>query len=231
MSAAENSFKIEPRSLQAEVLDRLREEIIRGVWKPGVRLQERLLCARFGISRSPLREAFQVLATEGLLVLMRNRGAVVSTPTYEETMNAFILLETLEMLGLELACTRASDNELADIGELHRREVAAASRRDEAKAFQLNNQLHRAIVEASHNRALMDAHLIVSRQIIRVQNATAALRPHLPADEHVGFITPLLKRQKAPALKGLRTHLAHARDNAALRIDALAAGPEKTARP
>jgi DNA-binding GntR family transcriptional regulator len=230
MKAGDNAHRIEPRSLQAEVLDRLRDEIIRGVWKPGVRLQERLLCERFGISRSPLREAYQVLAAEGLLHLLRNRGAVVSTPSYDETMDAFTLVATLETLGIELACAKASDDELEAIEELHRREAAAAKRRDEAKAFQLNNQLHRAIVEASHNRPLMDAHLIVSRQIIRVQNATGTLQPHMPSDEHVGFIEPLLKRSKAAAVKGLRSHLARVRENIAHRIEALASAPDKTAK-
>lgn len=226
---SDSRHRIEPRSLQAEVLDRLRDEIVRGVWKPGVRLQERLLCTRFGISRSPLREAYQVLAAEGLLHLLRNRGAIVSTPSFDETMDAFTLLATLETLAIELACANASDDELDAIGELHRREAAAAKRRDEAKAFQLNNQLHRAIVEASHNRPVMDAHLIVSRQIIRVQNATATLKPDMPVNEHVGFMEPLLKRNKASAVKGLRTHLAHVRENVARRIEALAAAPEKNA--
>jgi len=64
--AADTSTTVIPRqSLQASVLERLRQEIIEGVWRPGVRLQERILCERFGISRSPLRETFQVLASEG----------------------------------------------------------------------------------------------------------------------------------------------------------------------
>ncbi|QGZ93819.1 GntR family transcriptional regulator [Terricaulis silvestris] len=225
--SADTGLKIEPRSLQAEVLDRLRDEIIRGVWKPGVRLQERTLCERFGISRSPLREAYQVLAAEGLLDLLRNRGAVVSTPSYDESMDAFTLLATLETLSIELACAKGTDDELDAIGEIHRREVAAAARRDEAKAFELNNKLHRAVVEASHNGPVMDAHLIVSRQIIRVQNATGFLLPDMPADEHIGFIEPLLKRSKAAAVKGLRAHLAHVRDNIARRLETLVATPEK----
>ena len=225
--SAETGLRIESRSLQAEVLDRLRDEIIRGIWKPGVRLQERVLCERFGISRSPLREAYQVLAAEGLLHLLRNRGAVVTTPSFDETMDAFTVLATLETLSIGLACERATDDELDAIGELHRREVAAAARRDEGKAFELNNKLHRAVVEASHNRPLMDAHLIVSRQIIRVQNATGFLLPDMPTDEHIGFIEPLMKRSKAAAGKGLRTHLVHVRDNISRRIETLVDAPEK----
>src|SRR5690606_11768407 len=69
------------RSLQEEVAARLRAEIVEGVWPPGTRLQERVLCERYGVSRSPLRETFQVMAKEGLLQLLPGRGAVVTRPT------------------------------------------------------------------------------------------------------------------------------------------------------
>src|SRR5882724_6011583 len=107
------SFLIEHSSLQARALDRLRDEIINGVWKPGERLQERTLCQRFGISRSPLREAYQVLAAEGLLELARNRGAIVSSPSLSDVLQHHVLLEPLETLAIELACGAATDAEIA----------------------------------------------------------------------------------------------------------------------
>lgn len=220
-----HSLKIEPRSLQAEVLERLRDEIIRGVWKPGVRLQERILCERYGISRSPLREAYQVLAAEGLLLLLRNRGAVVTTPSFNDVMDAFTLLVSLETLGIELACSAASDVDLHAIKDKHRREIIAAAERDEDTAFRLNNELHRAVVEASHNCFLVEAHLIVSRQIVRVQNATGFLYPDMPTDEHVAFIKPLLRRDKINAVKHLKRHLTHVRANTCKRLEMIARRP------
>ncbi len=223
-------FRIQPRSLQAEVLDRLRNEIVEGVWKPGERLQERLLCDRFGISRSPLREAYQVLATEGLLDLLRNRGAVVSMPSLAAVLDHHALMVALECLGIELACAAASDKELEDIRKKHEVESAAAANHDEAAAFRLNNDLHRSIVVASHNQPLMDAHLIEWRQLIRVQNATSDLQPDLPVHEHDAFIEPLLRRDKVKAVKGLKRHLAHVEANLRHRMATLEKEAQKALR-
>ncbi len=228
--ARSEDFKIQTTSLQSEVLNRLRDEIIRGVWKPGDRLQEQLLTERYGVSRSPLREAYQVLATEGLLDLLRNRGAVVSTPTLADVLESHQLLVALETLGIELAAKQASDAELQAILARHEAENAAAAAGDEAQAFQLNNDLHRSIVVASHNRPLINAHLIVSRQIIRVQNVTGYLHPDLPVHEHDAFIEPLMKRKAKPAVEGLRRHLATVEANLRRRLETMAEESAQGAR-
>src|SRR6185295_7799604 len=122
----------------ARTLDRLRDEIISGVWKPGERLQERNLCERFGISRSPLREAYQVLAAEGLLELPRNRGAIVASPSLADVLQHHILLEALEAVAIELACDNASDAEITAIVAKHEEERSASAASD---AYRLNNEL------------------------------------------------------------------------------------------
>ena len=228
--ARPEDYKIQTTSLQSEGLNRLRDEIIRGVWKPGDRLQEQLLTERYGVSRSPLREAYQVLATEGLLDLLRNRGAVVSTPTLADVLDNHHLLVVLETLGIELAAKQASDAELQAILARHEAESAAAAAGDEALAFQLNNELHRSIVVASHNRPLINAHLIVSRQIIRVQNVTGYPQPDLPVHEHDAFIEPLMKRKAKPAVEGLRRHLATVEANLRRRLETMAEESAKAAR-
>src|SRR5258706_9125934 len=131
------SFLIEHSSLQARALDRLRDEIVNGVWKPGERLQERTLCERFGISRSPLREAYQVLAAEGLLELPRNRGAIVASPSLSDVLQHHVLLEALEVVAIELVCDNASDAEIAAIIAKHKEEQRAKS----SDAYRLNNEL------------------------------------------------------------------------------------------
>src|SRR5258705_8192508 len=113
------SFLIEHSSLQARALDRLRDEIVNGVWKPGERLQERTLCERFGISRSPLREAYQVLAAEGLLELARNRGAIVASPSLSDVLQHHVLLDALETLAIELACEAARDRKSTRLNSSH----------------------------------------------------------------------------------------------------------------
>src|SRR5260221_1198982 len=203
MHEQEVSFRIEHSSLQERALDRLRDEIISGVWKPGERLQERTLCQRFGISRSPLREAYQVLAAEGLLELARNRGAIVSSPSLSDVLQHLVLLETLETLAIELACEAATDAEIAAIVAKHEEEQRA----QKSDAYRLNNELHRMIVLASHNRPVQDAHIVAQRRLIHVQNVNGFQDDLPPAGEHHRFIRALVKRSKAEAIRGLKIHL------------------------
>lgn len=210
-----------PRSsLQIEVCNRLRSEIIEGIWRPGMRLQERLLCERFGISRSPLREAYQALAAEGLIEILLNKGAVVTTPTPELTLQQFDLLRALELLGMELACRHASDAQLAGIMALNDRMKACALAGDINGFLHANNEVHSHIVLASGNVPLIEAHLLASRQIIRVQNLDGPLE-HLPAEsvmEHDAFLAALLRREAETALALFKRHLQTAEENLRRRL-------------
>jgi len=99
----------EPRLLAAEVVERLRDMIIQGELAPGVKLNERVLCERLRTSRTPVREAIKYLASEGLVELLPNRGAIVTPITATTGARMFVLLGALEALAGELACANASD--------------------------------------------------------------------------------------------------------------------------
>jgi len=208
------------QSLQASVLERLRQELVEGVWKPGARLQERILCERFGISRSPLRETFQVLASEGLVELLPNRGAVVSAPSLKDALDHVVLERSLETLAIGLACEHASADDLARIEALHKTHRRLATGTDGAAFVRCNNEVHRAIVCASGNGALADAHLINSRQLIRIQNLRGMVE-HSALEswrEHDAFVTPLLKRDKKKAMAQLDRHFVTIEDHLRARL-------------
>lgn len=219
-TASESATLIPRQSLQASVLERLRQEIVEGVWKPGGRLQERILCERFGISRSPLRETFQVLASEGLVELLPNRGAVVTAPSLKDALDHFVLERSLETLAIGLACEHATPAELARIETLHKAHRKLASGKDGAAFFRCNNEVHRAIVCASGNTAVMDTHLINSRQLIRIQNLRGMVE-HSAIEswkEHDAFVTPLLARDKKKAVAELNRHFATVEDHLRARL-------------
>ena len=104
------SAPVEPRLLAAEVLERLRDMIMQGELVPGVKLNERVLCERLRTSRTPVREAIKYLASEGLVELLPNRGAIVTPITAETVGEMFELLGALEALAGELACTHAKES-------------------------------------------------------------------------------------------------------------------------
>jgi len=197
------------RSLQEEIVSRLREEIVEGIWQPGVRLQERVLCERYGVSRSPLREACQVIAAEGLLKLYPNRGAVVTRPTMTDAVENMEIIVALQSLAIKLACERSSDEHLAEIEQLHKKMQIHSERHEIVPFYELNNAIHKAIVRASGNSALVLMYEHVDRHIVRLQKLSGALEadPALSMAEHNKFIKALLKRDAASAAKAMEAHM------------------------
>ena len=105
-------------TLAESLADRLREMIIEGELPPGMRLNERALCDRLGASRTPLREAFRLLAAEHLVELQPNRGAQVVTLSDDDIRESFEVMGALEALAGELACRRVAPEEVAEVKAL-----------------------------------------------------------------------------------------------------------------
>lgn len=98
------SFEPLPGASTSEmVAQRIREAILEGTLHPGDRLIEADLAAELGVSRGPVREGIRLLASEGLVVLRRNRGAVVSSPTFEDILEVYVLRKGLGSLALQHA--------------------------------------------------------------------------------------------------------------------------------
>ena len=211
---------IQRSSLQIEVVNRLRHEIVEGHWRPGTRLQERLLCERYGISRSPLREAYQVLASEGLIEISLNKGAVVTAPTPSLALQNFALLRALELLAVRLACEKADPGALAKVVEADTAMKAFVAQGDMEGFFRANNEVHRQIVLASGNTPLAEAHLLSSRQLIRIQNLSGPIA-HIASegvDEHDGIIAALRGGDCDKAVSLHAAHLATVEDNLQSRL-------------
>ena len=202
---------ISPRPLHNEVVDRLRELITRGDLAPGARLNERVLTERFGISRTPLREAMKVLSSEGLIQLMPNRGAVVTTITRADVEDLCQVMGALEALGGDLACQRASDKDIAEIVELHRRMRAYHATEDLANYFELNQQIHQKIIDCAGNRVLSDSYRRVSVRVRRARYMAnfSRARWNEAMAEHEQITEALTKRDSEQLKSLLSTHLAN----------------------
>lgn len=128
--AAPEIPRVERLRLHDTVVEHLRRLIIEGVLSPGVKLNERELCETLGISRTPLREAFKVLAAEGLIEIAPNRGASVARMTEKEIREMFELMSALEAFSGELAAERMTPVELAEIKALHYAMLACRAQQD-----------------------------------------------------------------------------------------------------
>ena len=138
-----------------QVAAKLRTLIVSGTLSPGQRLSERVMSEQFeGISRTPLREAFKILAAEGLLTLEPNRGAIVTALSLLEVEAAIEVLSGLEAMAAEPACEWITDSEIAEIETLHTQMVAAHDAGDLMSYFQINQAIHQHMVDAARNPVL-----------------------------------------------------------------------------
>ncbi len=139
--------------------------IVEGLLEPGARLNERLLCDKLAISRTPLREAYKVLAAEGLVELLPNRGAVVARMSIGDIECTFEVMSVLESLAGELACRRITDLEIQQIRALHFEMLACHARRDLPGYYRLNHAIHDAINAAARNSVLTQTYLQINARI------------------------------------------------------------------
>ena len=141
-------------SLHEQAAHRLREMLVEGRIPPGAKLNERELSKVLNVSRTPLREAIKMLAAEGLVELLPNRGAIAVELTEEDVLNTFEVMAGLEAQSGALAAQRITDAELAEIKALHFEMLAAYTRRDLPAYYRLNSAIHGAINAAAKNPVL-----------------------------------------------------------------------------
>lgn len=211
---AEQDAAIVRLPLAEQIAGRLRSEIVSGHWAPGEKLPEHLLCARLNVSRTPLRQAFKVLESEGLIALLPHRGAVVTEPTPEDTHDKLIVLGTLECLAAELACERATDTEMGEIRALHEEMMRCYAAHDVAGYYRLNDRVHRAVVRISKSRTIAELHDVLSRHVERVRNIVNIGEDLKDSSkhEHELLIEALLARDKAIARAHMAEHMASIRE-------------------
>ena len=148
------SLWVEP--LHDRVTGRLRQMVVDGRLEPGTPISEKDLCEEFGISRTPLREALKVLASEGLIELLPRRGAIVTPIVTEHLRQKFEVVRVLEDFAVKLVCERASDAQIAELQAVHKRLLDSFRRG--ADFVRVNDEFHRAIMSASGNQSLVEAH-------------------------------------------------------------------------
>ena len=201
-------------ALHAEVTARLREMIVEGVVAQGTRVNERLLCEELQISRTPLREALKYLAAEGLVELSPNRGATVTLLSPKEVAQVFEVLARLESLAGELAAARATDAEIAEIGQLHYEMAGCHAREDRPGYFRCNQAIHERISLAADNPVLYSTYNLLNTRVRRARffaNLTHE-RWQQSMREHVEIFKALEQRDAVKLGGLLEQHLISKRD-------------------
>jgi DNA-binding GntR family transcriptional regulator len=198
-----------PSTLAATLADQLRDLITEGELAPGTRLNERALCERLGVSRTPLREAFRLLAAEHLVELQPNRGAQVVSLSEEGVRESFEVMGALEALSGELACRHVAPAEIAEIRALTFEMLACHARRDLPAYYRLNRAIHDRINAAARNTLLRQVYttLNVRIQNLRFRSNLDQAKWDKAAREHADMIDALEARDAVRLGTLLRSHL------------------------
>jgi DNA-binding GntR family transcriptional regulator len=211
MNDSQQPTPILRRPLHEEATDRLRDLIVQGRLAAGERLNERLLTAQLGVSRTPLREAFKVLATEGLVELLPNRGAIVSLMDPVRLSESLAVMGALEALAGELACRSATDAQLNEIRALHYEMRAYHARGDLAGYFKFNQAIHLKIVKYSGNAVLYNIYRQLNGNVRRARYMANLSKERWDAAvrEHEEILAALGARDIERIKALLSDHLAH----------------------
>lgn len=143
-----------PQTLREQIVDSLRDAIIRGLLKPGKRVAEPDLALRFGISRTPIREAFRQLESEGYLSITPRRGAVVVALTEKDVSEFYDVKAVLEGHAAFRAATRLTEQELVRLEALNAQLDRLAEGREVRAFFEVHNAFHDTFLKAADNERL-----------------------------------------------------------------------------
>ena len=196
-------------TLHEELVERLRNLVVEDVLKPGEKVPEKQLCDSLGVSRTPLREALKVLASEGFVVLQANRGARVASVTREELENTFPVLATLEQLAGELACQHMDSAEIELIESRHADMLKAYSSHDRQAYFKANQDIHQALIRGARNDILESHHKLLAARVRRARFMAnlSDERWAQAIDEHEAMMGLLRDRDADGLGKSMKLHM------------------------
>lgn len=215
--------EIVPTSLADEIAFRLQAAILDGVFPPGTHLYQDEICARFGVSRTPVREALRKLQAQHLVVVVPNKGAKVRIPGRQELIDVYAVRADLEGFACELAALVVGPETLGILDHAQAALDAAVERlerepieRDDVAAFHArfahaNEEFHGAIHRAAGNQRLQKLilelqHYFPKDYVWRAQASSDEMR-RLNIDQHVAIREALASRRPRGARKAMEEHI------------------------
>ncbi len=203
---------------QKDAYDLVLEAIDQGTYRPGDRLVESDLADRFGVSRTPIREALQRLETQGV-VTRDGRSLVVSSLDHDQLGELYVVRAELEGLAARLAAQHAAPEEVRVLWEMARRDRDLVDRPE--PLARANKRFHRQIHLASHNRYLIQQLEMVHRSMALMATTSLAAegRGAKALEEHDAIIRAIEARDGAAAEAAIRAHISGAFETR-LRLDA-----------
>ena len=209
------AVSLTPRALYQEVAELLRQRIFNRELKPGSWIDELKLAEEYGISRTPLREALKVLATEGLVTMKVRRGAYVTEVSERDLADVYHLLALLESDAAGVVATEATAAQLKELQSLHRELEKSVGQRE--KFFELNEVFHMRLLAIADNR-WRDQMVADLRKVMKLNRHNSLLkngRIEESLAEHQVIMAALLARNAQASVAAMQKHFSNGLDAAA----------------
>jgi DNA-binding GntR family transcriptional regulator len=197
-------------NIRQRLRDEIENQILTGQWEPGDRLDEVALANRFGVSRTPIREALLQLSATGLIEVRPRRGAVVASVGAERLIEMFEVMAELEGLAGRLAARRHTEADMKAILETHEACRRAAKAGDSDAYYYENERFHYAIYHASHSQFLFEQCSALHRRLKPYRRLQLRVRNRVPKSfaEHEQVVAALLDGSEDAARHALHDHVA-----------------------
>ncbi|MEO6293522.1 MAG: GntR family transcriptional regulator [Burkholderiaceae bacterium] len=216
------SISLKPVSLHEEVAELLRQRIFKrsaGDLEPGSWIDELKLAEEYGISRTPLREALKVLATEGLVTMKVRRGAYVTEVSEQDLTDVYHLLSLLESDAAGVVASAATEVQMAELYKLHEALEAsiAAQPVDTEQFFSINEQFHMRLLAIANNR-WRDQMVADLRKVMKLNRHNSLLKEGRIAEslaEHRAIMAALTARDVTATVAAMQAHFRNGLEAAA----------------
>ena len=207
------ALSLAPRPLYEEVAELLRQRIFSRELEPGSWIDELKIAQDYGISRTPMREALKVLATEGLVTMKVRRGAYVTEVSERDLADVYHLLSLLESDAAGVVAQRATAAQMAELQALHQEleEAARPEQQDRQRFFEINERFHMRLLEIADNRwrNQMVADLRKVMKLNRHNSLLKTGRIQESLDEHRAIMAALAARNPQLCTQRMQEHFAN----------------------
>lgn len=209
------AVSLTPRALYEEVAELLRQRIFSRELTPGSWIDELKLAEEYGISRTPLREALKVLATEGLVTMKVRRGAYVTEVSERDLADVYHLLALLESDAAGVVAAQATPQQLKELQSLHDELEKSAGNRE--RFFEINEAFHMRLLEIANNR-WRDQMVADLRKVMKLNRHNSLLKSGRIEEslaEHRAIMQALAARDADATAQRMREHFRNGLEAAA----------------
>lgn len=174
------------QTLREKILETIRDAILKGSLKPGERVSEPELAERFGISRTPIREAFRQLESEGYLVVVPRKGAVVASLSERDIVEFYAIKSILEGHAARIAAERMSERDVERLEAINAKLQQIAIAGDIKSFFRVHDEFHELFIKVSGNDKLVELinQLVLKFNRLRLASLAQPGRMEISVQEH-----------------------------------------------